>query len=127
MCFFSDLASHQTACRKKDKFCLLNLASSAGKTDCLIARSPPYMTNGTPHFSVWFACMPGKIEINANGTRLKPGSLKICTMADNKSPKEYLLKCRLVRSEIVLVYAIIYIRIFILHCTIEAVWLRLKK
>ena len=28
------------------------------------------MTNGTPHFSVWFECMPGKIEINANGTRL---------------------------------------------------------
>ena len=32
------------------------------------------MTNGTPHFSVWFACMPGKIEINANGTRLKLSS-----------------------------------------------------
>ena len=28
------------------------------------------MTNGTPHFSVWLSCMPGKIEISANGTRL---------------------------------------------------------
>ena len=50
-----------------------------GKTDQLIARWPPYMTNGTPHLSVWFACMAGKIEINANGTRLRSLARLACS------------------------------------------------
>ena len=76
MCFFSDLASHQTTCSKQDKFCLLNLARSAGKTDQLIVRWPTFMTNGTRDFSVWTACMPGKIETNANGTLLSNPTLR---------------------------------------------------
>ena len=44
------------------------------------------MTNGTPHFSVWFACMPGKIEINANGTRLRDVEK---TVSEVKHASEY--------------------------------------